>query len=125
MKEITKTKNAGAAGTAPTNERDLLQNDCIILTPDCQATYTAAGKEFPIKGAIKYGGDYVPLVDIHMMSDYRWQLNCLESRLRDPERYRGTDANVNATILRLIDWLHDNAQNATPEEYEEFLSLLD
>lgn len=38
------------------------------------------------------------------MSDYKWQLNCLKDRLKNPEKYKAFE-NVPATIERLTKWL--------------------
>ncbi len=49
----------------------------------------------------------VPLVDIPMMSDYRWQLGALQSRLEHPELYEGKE-DVSATIEHLRQWLKEH-----------------
>ena len=53
----------------------------------------------------------VPVVDIRLMSDYKWHVSCLKSRLENPEAYRemfGED--VEAVIDQL---------RATIAEYEK------
>ena len=50
---------------------------------------------------------FLPVVDIPMMSDYRWQLNCLKSRLEHPEIY-AADEDVPAVIERLKRWLAEH-----------------
>lgn len=76
------------------------------------ATYEINGKEYEIIGqaAIKAdNGDitgYVPIVDIPMISDYEWQLNCLNNRLKHPENYSNSE-NVPQVIEQLKQWLFD------------------
>lgn len=71
--------------------------------------YRLAGKEYPVSAHVKFqGGGSVPLVDLPMMSDYRWQQGCLESRLRHPEVYAKFE-NVEETVARLRQWLADHA----------------
>lgn len=55
-------------------------------------TYEINGKEFPIIGYSKCpDGTYVPLVDIPMMSDERWQQIAMEEREKYPELYAKLD----------------------------------
>lgn len=46
----------------------------------------------------------VPIVDIPQISDYEWQLNCLNDRLQHPEKYEDFE-NVEETIAKLRKWL--------------------
>ncbi len=48
-----------------------------------------------------------PIVNIPMMSDYKWQKRCLEDRLKHPDKYENTE-DVKATIERLYKWLEEN-----------------
>ncbi len=61
------------------------------------------GRKYPITGTVEHEVlGAVPVVDIHLMSDYEWHVSCLKSRLEDPELYRrvlGED--VEAVIDRL------------------------
>lgn len=69
-------------------------------------------REFPIVGYVKskrFGT--VPMVDIPMMSDYKWHLTCLNSRLKDPEMYRASGEDVEATIARLRETLAQYDEN--------------
>lgn len=50
----------------------------------------------------------VSLVDVPMMSDYKWQLLCLKDRMEHPEKYDKTE-NVAETIANIIKWLSENA----------------
>ena len=49
----------------------------------------------------------MPELDISMMSDYKWQLNCLKSRLEHPEYYETTE-NVPEVIERIKQWLAEH-----------------
>lgn len=48
-----------------------------------------------------------PLANIPMMSDYKWQLSCLNDRLEHPEEYEGTE-DVQQTIAELRKWLAEH-----------------
>ena len=69
-------------------------------------------REYPITGTVEHEVlGAVPIVDIHLMSDYEWHVSCLKSRLENPEAYRemfGED--VEAVIDQL---------RATIAEYEK------
>lgn len=75
-------------------------------------TMEIGGRSFPIIGYVscKEMGASVPLVDIPMMSDYRWQLLALNDRLEHPEKYSGED--VAATISHLRKWLDEHSEAA-------------
>lgn len=51
----------------------------------------------------------VPLADVPMMSDYKWQLLCLKDRMEHPEKYDKTE-NVAETIANIKKWLSENAE---------------
>ncbi|MGN0546474.1 MAG: hypothetical protein ACI4I3_04005 [Acutalibacteraceae bacterium] len=56
-------------------------------------------------------GQTVPLVDIPMMSDYKWQLDCLISRIEHREIYETLlHEDVDATINKLKKWLAENQE---------------
>jgi hypothetical protein len=68
-----------------------------------------AGKEYPVRDYIENKqGQKAPLVELPMMSDYKWQLSCLNSRLNNPEIYRETGEDVEAVIKKLRQWLKDH-----------------
>lgn len=70
--------------------------------------YRLAGKDYPVTARVKMqGGLNLPLVDLPMMSDYRWQQGCLESRLRHPEVYAKFE-NVEEVVANLRQWLAEN-----------------
>lgn len=82
-------------------------------------TYEINGKAYPITGYVDIvTGDpempmlnSVPLVDIPMMSDYRWQPGALQSRLEHPEVYEDKE-DVQATIEYLRQWLKEHESEA-------------
>lgn len=97
---------------------DRLANS-ITFDASCKETYEIAGKSYPVVGYAKQPGyGRMPIVDVPMMSDYRWQLMALESRLRDPEGY------VQAEVERLKSWLLEHIAWAKTEEAERVLQLL-
>lgn len=75
-------------------------------------TYSIGGREYKVKEYIKMKTEtgeqfFVPELDIPMVSDYKWQLNCLKSRLEHPEYYETTE-NVPEVIERLKAWLSEH-----------------
>ena len=61
---------------------------------------------------------------IRMMSDYGWQLKCLESRLQHPEWYE-KEEDVQATIISLIKYLARNKEAGKAEGlYTRFLAFV-
>lgn len=74
--------------------------------------YIVGDKEFKVECYIKTeetapDSQFIPLLDIPFMSDYKWQLNCLKDRLEHPEKYEKTE-DVAAAIKRLENWLAEN-----------------
>lgn len=89
-------------------------------------TMKIGSREYPVEGYIetKQTG-FVPLVNIPVMSDYKWQLSSLRSRMENPEMYReGTGEDVEAVIAMLCKWLEIHSSEATPTEREETARLL-
>lgn len=81
----------------------------MIETNTRPATYTLAGKEYPVTGYVRspeFGT--VPVVGIRMMSDYTWMQGCLESRLENPEVYARFE-NVDEKIALLRAWLAEHS----------------
>ena len=67
------------------------------------------GRMYPVSGYVHdKKGQELPIVDIPMMSDYKWKLKCLESRLQHPDAYAPYE-DVEATITRLRAWLEAHA----------------
>lgn len=86
------------------------------------STTTISGNEFSVIGMIKDEelGE-IPLVDIHLMSDFKWQLTSLEDRLADPEKYIKTlGEDVEAVIADLRQWLWWHLDQATEAEWRRF-----
>ena len=87
--------------------------ECILLAPSHfvkeeipMETMNIGGREYPVVGFVedkRFGK--LPLVDIPMMSDYQWHLRCLENRLENPEVYRQSGEDVEATIAKLRETL--------------------
>lgn len=104
---------------------DRLTNS-ITFDASCKETYEIAGKSYPVIGYAKQPGyGRIPIVDIPMMSDYKWQLGCLESRLKHPEVYaEHVGEDIPAVIERLKDWLLEHIDQAKPEEAERVLQLV-
>lgn len=76
-------------------------------------TYTISGREYKVEEYVKVKNKdtqeqyLLPLVDIPMVSDYKWQSDALESRLEHPEWYE-KDENVSEVIERLKAWLSEH-----------------
>ncbi len=76
-------------------------------------TYTISGREYKVEEYVKIKNKdtqeqyLLPLVDIPMASDYKWQSDALESRLKHPEWYE-KDENVSEVMERLKAWLSEH-----------------
>ncbi len=84
--------------------------------------YIAGGREWNVCGweAIEGVGVF-PILDLPMVSDYKWQLEALESRLRHPKQYEGRE-DMAAAIGRLRKYLEENRETGEREGlYERFL----
>lgn len=78
---------------------------------EASETYNINGQDFPISGYQNIKGQTFPLVDIPMMSDYKWQLDCLISRIEHREIYETLlHEDVDATINKLKKWLEENQE---------------
>ena len=74
------------------------------------------GHSYPITGTVEHEGLVeIPIVDIHLMSDYEWHVSCLESRLENPEAYRKM---LGEDVEAVIDQLR-----ATIAEYEKAVAV--
>ena len=71
------------------------------------ATYELpSGKRVPVAYYVEgAGGALVPMLDVPMMSDMKWQQLALQSRLEHRERYEARGEDVDATIARLRAWI--------------------
>lgn len=63
-------------------------------------TYQIGGKEYPITENLVTNIGTLPLVDIHMMTDEKWDRLCLESRKKHREKYAQYE-DVDAVISEL------------------------
>lgn len=80
----------------------------LCTAPD-GATYEINGEQLPVCGYVQSAGyGTVPLVDLHLMTDYEWQRRALDDRIRHPEKYSDTE-DVAATVQRLTEWLLSHA----------------
>ena len=71
--------------------------------------YRLAGQDYPVTARVKMqGGLNVPLVDLPMMSDQRWQVMALEDRLAHREKYEDSEE-VDSVIADLRKWLAEHA----------------
>lgn len=71
------------------------------------ATYELpSGKRVPVAYYVEgAGGALVPMLDVPMMSDMKWQQLALQSRLEHRERYEALGEDVDATIARIRAWI--------------------
>lgn len=79
-------------------------------------TIVIGGKTYPVVGYVKAPNaeNTVQLVDIKMMSDFRWQLNSLMSRINNPEVYReNLGEDVDAVIAELTTWVTEHIDEAS------------
>ena len=76
-------------------------------------TMKIGGPSFPVAGYVTDEAiGTVPLVDLPMVSDYRWQLESLQGRLEAPEKYRAIGEDVEAVISDLRRWLKGHSEGA-------------
>ncbi len=73
-------------------------------------TYNIGGEEYPVISFIE--GTLIPLVDIPMVSDYKWQYDCLIDRIKNRETYEASGEDVELSIEYLKDWLIRNVEKA-------------
>lgn len=80
-------------------------------------TVKIGGRAVPVVGYVPLGstGDTVPLVDIPMVSDYKWQQQSLQCRLDHPEWYAAIGEDVGATIAQLRRWLEEHNEESAPQ----------
>lgn len=83
----------------------------FIPAPENATAEIVPGVFLPVKeyAILPGSGQTVPVVET--MPDYKWQLVCLNSRLRDPERYRAGGEDVEAVIAKLRQWLQEHTPN--------------
>lgn len=86
--------------------------------------YSLGGREWDVVGweAIEGVGVF-PIVDVPLVSDYKWQLDALEDRLRHPERYEERE-DMAAVIQKIRTYLEKNREVGEKEGlYQRFLEL--
>lgn len=82
-----------------------------------QKFYEIDGKGFPLIGQASVIDENhnqtatIPIVDCLNVSDYQWQLDCLNDRINHPERYSRFE-NVEEVIAELRDWLAKHIDKA-------------
>lgn len=74
-------------------------------------TCEISGQVYPILAGVwsKTAGEYVPLVDLPVISDFQWQVKALEHRLTHRENYEGRE-DVDGVIAYLRKWLVDHGK---------------
>jgi len=106
-----KKKSPCTAGTVTEANNDSILSIAEIET-NVKPTMKIGDTDYPIIAYIRDGAGAIPLVDIPMMSDFKWQFDCLQDRLMYPEKYRDKE-DVEATIVRLRKWLSEHMVGQT------------
>lgn len=85
-------------------------NARFVPAPENTTTEIVPGVFLPVKEyALLEGDNYpIPVIEIETVSDYKWQLDCLNSRLENPEKYREGGEDVEAVIAKLRQWLEEH-----------------
>lgn len=74
-----------------------------------QKSINICGRECPVIGEAKFGVQKIPVAEITLMSDIKWQRLALEGRLRNHDDYaKYCDDDVDAAIERLERWLEEH-----------------
>lgn len=83
----------------------------FVPTPENATAEIVPGVFLPVKeyAILPGSGQAVPVIET--ISDYKWQLDCLNSRLKNPEKYREGGEDVEAVIAKLRQWLQEHASN--------------
>lgn len=84
------------------------QTTVDIIDAPKGTTYNINGTEYPVKNYVKTVFGCFPEVELKMMSDYKWQLMCLNDRLENPDKYRAQGENVEEHIEKLQKWLAEH-----------------
>lgn len=86
-----------------------------------QKSINIFGRECPVIGEAKFGVQKIPVSEITLMSNIKWQRLALEGRLKNREDYaKYCDNDVDAAIARLERWLEDH-----DSEYRQWRAELD
>lgn len=80
----------------------------FVPAPENATAEIIPGVFLPVKeyAILSGSGQAVPVIET--MSDYKWQLNCLNSRLKNPEKYREGGEDVEAVIAKIRQWLQEH-----------------
>lgn len=80
----------------------------FIPAPENATAEIVPGVFLPVKeyAILPGSGQAVPVIET--VSDYKWQLDCLNSRLKNPEQYRKGGEDVEAVIAKLRQWLQEH-----------------
>ena len=83
--------------------------------------YMVGGREWNVSGwEVVEGVGVFPILEVPQVSDYRWQLEALESRLQHPEYYENRE-DMAAVIEGLKKYLEENRAAGEKEGlYERF-----
>lgn len=83
----------------------------FVPAPENATAEIVPGVFLPVKeyAILPGSGQAVPVIET--ISDYKWQLDCLNSRLKNPEKYREGGEDVEAVIAKLRQWLQEHASN--------------
>lgn len=83
--------------------------------------YMVGGREWNVSGwEVVEGVGVFPILEVPQVSDYRWQLEALESRLQHPEYYENRE-DMAAVIEGLKKYLEENRAVGEKEGlYERF-----
>lgn len=80
----------------------------FIPAPENATAEIVPGVFLPVKecAILPGSGQAVPVIET--ISDYKWQLDCLNSRLKNPEQYRKGGEDVEAVIATIRQWLQEH-----------------
>ena len=80
----------------------------FIPAPENATTEIVPGVFLPVKeyAILPGSGQAVPVIET--ISDYKWQLDCLNSRLKNPEQYRKGGEDVEAVIAKIRQWVQEH-----------------
>ena len=74
--------------------------------------YFVDGVPLPVNGFMNYHGKNIPIIDVPLTADFKWQYNALIDRIQYPEKYRSSGENVDETIDKLLKWINKHSTEA-------------